>query len=201
MRNAFLMFGIALLAAVAALAAYYVVVDRGNDERLLARVHEDNELTRHELERMAKEQNGMREVLTKATAMSDSKSVAIRTDFVAATGSMKTAIAEYYLTNGKLPASNAELGLPAPGEYRGTSLKSATVTPQGAIELTFDAASGIDGGQIRLVPDVDRAGAMGIRWRCESADFAQIADLLPACVHTTTPAQGAQSISGVESKP
>lgn len=185
LRSTIMMFATTLLAVVAALVGYHYVFERGSREQILARMQEDREATRLALDRVTNEQADLRASLVKATRSGgamDERSQAIRGDFAAATGSMKTAIAEYYQTMGRLPASNVEIGLPAPGEYRGKSLKSATVA-NGVVELEFNADSGIDGGRIRLVPDLSRADAMGLQWRCESADFAQINDVLPACAY------------------
>jgi hypothetical protein len=102
-------------------------------------------------------------------------------DFAKATGGMKVAVAEYYMTMGKLPSSNAQAGLPAPTDYRGRTLRSATIGPTGAIVLVFDANSGKDGGRIRLIPDLAHANAMGVQWRCESPDYEYIRRILPTC--------------------
>jgi hypothetical protein len=102
-------------------------------------------------------------------------------DFSKAIGSIKVAVAEYYMNMGKLPASNAQVGIPAPGEYRGRTLQSATVGEGGVIELVFDANSGKAGGRIRLVPDLAHANAMGVQWRCESPDYRFVRRIIPTC--------------------
>ncbi len=183
-RSAIMTFANTLLAVVAALIVYHLVIERDGREKMLARMDADSAATRHELERVEKEQAGIRETLTRspvAATGADEKALLMRADFSAAAGSMKTAIAEYYATNAKLPSSNAEIGLPAPAEYRGKSLKSATVSAGGAIEFVFDAASGVDGGRIHLIPDLARVNAMGMQWRCETADFALIKRALADC--------------------
>jgi hypothetical protein len=186
-RTAVLMFANGVLAVVAALLVYHDVIDRDGRAQMAARMHDDNEATNRALERIASEQSGIRAALSKLPASAgaeDAGGTAVRGDFVSAAGSIKTAIAEFYLTNGRLPASNRELQLPEPPEYRGKSLKSATVTADGGVELVFDATSGMDGGRIRLVPDLAHANAMGLQWRCESPDFAQIKRIVPACEYT-----------------
>jgi len=105
----------------------------------------------------------------------------IREDFMQATSGMKVAIAEYYANMGKLPTRNSDTGLPAPMDYRGQSLRSATVGLNGVIELEFDARSGKDGGRIRLIPDTSHANAMGLSWRCETPDYPLIKRALPTC--------------------
>ena len=106
----------------------------------------------------------------------------MRQDLRAAAG-IKTAVAEFYVSMGKMPKDNAEAGLPAPDEYRGQTLRSATVNPDGSIDFEFDETSGKDGGHIRLVADLAHANAMGVQWRCESADYPDVASAIPNCAH------------------
>lgn len=199
LRIAAIMFANTLLAVVAGLLVYHYVIDRGGREQMLARMQEDSEATKRELDRLATEQARIRDTLTKspdAAAGADEKSLLIRTDFAAAAGSMKTAIAEFYMTNLRLPASNDDVGLPGPDQYRGKSLKSAAVSADGSIEFSFDAGSGVEGGRIRLIPDLSRANAMGIQWRCESVDYPLIKRALPACDYA--PGGAAQAVKIAE---
>ncbi|HTA65909.1 MAG TPA: pilin [Xanthomonadaceae bacterium] len=115
------------------------------------------------------------------TAAFDEGSLLMRDDLVVAIGRMKVAVAEYYNIYGKLPVRNRDAGLPEPDQYRGRTLRSASVGANGAIEFAFDARSGHDGGRVRLVPDTSHAAAMSIQWRCESADYPQIERVLPTC--------------------
>jgi len=107
----------------------------------------------------------------------------MREDFALAASSMKVAITEYWLSRGAMPASNAAAGLPDPAAYRGHTLRSATIGAGGAITFEFDARSGRDGGRVRLVPDLAATQAMGVQWRCETADFPLIGRALPACTY------------------
>lgn len=109
----------------------------------------------------------------------------ISEDFIKAASGMKVAIAEYYSNMGKLPQRNANAGLAEPGQYVGASLRSATVGPDGSIELVFDAKSGKDGGRIRLVPDMSHANAMGVSWRCETSDYPHIERAVPNCSYVS----------------
>lgn len=111
----------------------------------------------------------------------DRQRALVAEDFAKAAGSMKVAIAEYYMSTGKLPTSNKQSGLPDPEDYRGHTLLRATVRLDGAIEMTFDAHSGKAGGRIRLIPELAHANAMGVQWRCESPDYAQIRRIIPTC--------------------
>jgi type IV pilus assembly protein PilA len=156
-RNAAVIFATAMLAAAGALVAYFGFIDAG--ERESTRTRED----------------------ITATRQGDEPAMLLKTDFMAASGGIKTAVAEYYISMGKWPASNADAGLPAPDEYRGKSLRSASVAGDGSVTFTFDAASGVDGGRLRLIPDIAHANAMGVQWRCETGDYAWIKRALPAC--------------------
>ena len=104
----------------------------------------------------------------------------IRGDVVAM-ASARVAVAESFMTTGKMPTSNAEAGLPDAESYRGRSLRSANVLADGRIRLTFDRESGHDGGVIDLVPEVGHLDAMGVQWRCETRDYPQIIRAVPSC--------------------
>ncbi|HUD42980.1 MAG TPA: pilin [Dokdonella sp.] len=105
---------------------------------------------------------------------------AIRGDLIAIAG-VKTAVTEYHHVHGRMPASNAEAGLLDAQAYRGRSLRALSVGPGGRIELVFDALSGRDGGVIAFVPDLAAAGAVGVIWRCTTADYPRIVRTLPSC--------------------
>jgi hypothetical protein len=105
----------------------------------------------------------------------------LRADFIAASGRMQVAETEYYQERGKLPTRNQDAGLPAPDDYRGKTLRSAGIQPDGTIVFVFDAKSGVDGGRVRMVPDTSHVAAMSVQWRCESADYAQIQRVIPSC--------------------
>ena len=137
---------------------------------------------RVQLEKIASQQEQIRQALSQPrdALAGDRASLLMRQDLAAA-AAMRVAVAEYYASMGKMPATNAEAGLPAPDQYRGKSLRSATLLPGGRIELAFDAQSGIDGGRVLLVPDLAHANAMGIQWRCETPDYPLIQRAVPLC--------------------
>ena len=94
--------------------------------------------------------------------------------------SIKSPVAEFYLTTGKLPASNNDLNLPAAKKYAGQSILSAEVL-NGTIKLTFDEKSGKENGVIKLTPDVSQP-RMGIQWLCTSNSYEKISSWAPQCV-------------------
>lgn len=105
---------------------------------------------------------------------------AIRGDLIAI-ASVKTVVTEYYHVHGRMPASNAEAGLLDAQAYRGRSLRALSVGQGGRIELSFDALSGRDGGVIAFVPDLGAAEAVGVIWRCTTADYSRIVRTVPSC--------------------
>ncbi len=99
----------------------------------------------------------------------------------------KMAVAEALMSNGQAPASNAEAGLPVPSDMRGQSLRATYVQSDGRIVLEYDRQSGVDGGTVRLVPDVSLALRTGIlNWRCETDDYRTIEAFLPSCKYVGT---------------
>lgn len=178
MRKAAAVWTSALLLAAAALAAYRFLVVDEQQQRLSG-----------EIQALKQDQQRLRETLDQSqealAAAADEASLRIREDLQAVAG-MRVAIVEYYLTNGRMPAQQSDAGLPAPERYRGRTLRSATMAADGSIDLVFDAASGVDGGRIRFVADTTRAEAMGVRWRCETADYPQIKRVSPLCEYKPT---------------
>lgn len=100
----------------------------------------------------------------------------------ASASAMKIGVVEYYLSEGRWPANNGEVGLPAPEQYRGDALRAATVLPEGVIELRF-APPGQAVATVRLRADATNP-ALGVRWRCESPDYADIGRVLAACTYS-----------------
>ena len=105
---------------------------------------------------------------------------AIRGDLIAIAGA-KAAVTEYYHVHGRMPAGNAEAGLLDAQAYRGRSLRALSVGEGGRIDLSFDALSGRDGGIIAFVPDSGAAAAVGVVWRCTTADYPRIVRAVPSC--------------------
>ncbi|MBO9662829.1 pilin [Dokdonella sp.] len=176
MRTVAAVFASALLAAALVLVAYRFLIGDRQWQQLSGEVS----ALKDEQQRMRKTLDESHEALA---ASADEGSLRMREDLQAVAG-MRVAIVEYYQTNGKLPAQQADAGLPAPDRYRGKTLKSATVASDGSIDLVFDATSGVDGGRIRLVADTTQADAMGVRWRCETTDYPQIKRVSPLCEYT-----------------
>jgi type IV pilus assembly protein PilA len=93
----------------------------------------------------------------------------------------KTAVIEFYASEGSWPGSNASAGLASAATIIGGSVNSVGLTgTSGAIQVGFNAI-GDASGAIRLTP-TDNGGS--ISWNCSTTfDFA----LVPATCRTVTP--------------
>lgn len=93
---------------------------------------------------------------------------------------VKAIISQYAEVNGRLPASNRELGIPEPAAFNRTALVRLEVTTNGTIILTYNEKSGVANGAITLIPVIG-ASAGGMVWRCETASFKDIESWAPQC--------------------
>lgn len=179
MRHALITFFATLLGVVVALVAYQQY-QRWDGQRETARTATV----------VAKVDDQGRELDQKVAAEQRAIEL-IRADFVAAAAA-KVAVTESWLTMGRMPANNAEAGLPPAESYRGRSLKSAAVIADGRIRLTYDGESGRDNGVIDLIPELGASDAMGVQWRCETRDYPQIIRALPTCDYLAPAATATQ---------
>ena len=92
---------------------------------------------------------------TKRTHVSEGMSLA---------GAAKTAVAEYYASEGAWPASNADAGLAAAADIKGNAVVSVTVTTDGTITVVYNTKVE-SGDTLVLVPD-DATGS--ITWTCNT---------------------------------
>lgn len=77
-------------------------------------------------------------------------------------GGAKTAVTEYFSSQGALPTTNAEAGLPTASSINGGSVTSVTVGTGGVITVAFDATK-VGTGNITLTPNTS-SGA--VKWTC-----------------------------------
>ena len=169
MRHALITIFAAFIGVIAALFAFYSFRDAAEAR---ARAAAD-------AEQQAKLEQGRQ--LRERTLAEERALAAIISDFSAVSG-VRLAIAEFYMSNGRMPATNAEVGLPAPETYKGQSLVSVKVGDGGTMLLTFDVASGVEGGVIEWQPDLAGLESMGLQWHCQTHDYPQIVRALPNCV-------------------
>jgi serine/threonine protein kinase len=95
---------------------------------------------------------------------------------------VKTAVAEYLMSMGKLPNTNAELGLPDPSAYQSTLLESLSVLSGGLIVAKLSRKAVAGGGTIYLKPTANPAVGF-IEWQCVSPDLGPIARIAQGCVY------------------
>ncbi len=168
MRHAAITFLASLLGAAIALLAFHLY--RNWDEQ---RLQQSRATVVAEVDQQGRELD--------ANIAAEQRSIELIRADVVAMASAKVAVAESFLTIGKMPANNAAAGLPAAETYRGRSLRSAQVVADGRIRLTFDSESGHDGGIIELIPEVGQLDSMGVQWHCETRDYPQIIRAVPSC--------------------
>lgn len=168
MRSALITFFACFLGMLAALLVYHQYrkydaarVEAAKDAELQARIEQGRKLA---------EQTLAQQFATQA----------MRNDIVAASMA-RVSVSEFYMSNGRMPANNAEAGLAEADSFRGQSLISLTVTDQGQVKLVFDALSGVDGGTVEWHPDLAGIESMGLQWECLSHDYPQISTILHGC--------------------
>ena len=74
----------------------------------------------------------------------------------------KTAISEYFSSQGTLPTNNTQAGLATSEDISGNSVDNVNIDANGAIVITFSTPA-IDGSQLELRPST---GAGKIVWDC-----------------------------------
>jgi type IV pilus assembly protein PilA len=82
----------------------------------------------------------------------------------------KTAVSEFFASNGSLPSTNASAGLSQPQSISGNDVGSVEVGDEGVITVTFSSATAdIDGSTLLLTPDTVSGG---VTWNCTGGDLA-----------------------------
>ena len=77
----------------------------------------------------------------------------------------KTAVGEYFASNGTLPTNNTQAGLATSTSLKGNSVKSVSVGTNGLITVAF-SGNPINSSTLFLTPTTS---AGGIKWSCSSA--------------------------------
>lgn len=76
----------------------------------------------------------------------------------------KTAVSEFFASNGGLPNNNVSAGLALSTSIKGNDVGSVEVLTSGVIEVTFSSQSAaIDGSTIRLTPTIEDGA---VKWDC-----------------------------------
>ncbi|MFK7824624.1 MAG: pilin [Oligoflexales bacterium] len=92
---------------------------------------------------------------------------------------IKNHVMEYYMTTGKLPSTNNDLGIAPPEQFKSESLVSLEVSKGGIITLTFDRKSGVKNGIIQFSPKVRET--MNPQWACTTPSYQKISSYYPQC--------------------
>jgi type IV pilus assembly protein PilA len=80
----------------------------------------------------------------------------------------KTAVSEYWATNGSFPSANSSVGLPPSASITGNAVRSVAVGANGLITITYNSKVQ-SGGTLMLSPV---AGSGGIQWKCKAGTVA-----------------------------
>lgn len=99
---------------------------------------------------------------------------------LATTGMLRTQIAEYYASEGKLPTNNQEVGFEPEEVYRDANLRGVSLQADGRLVLVFNRNSGVDGGVVVLKP---KTLNYAISFECMTPDYAFIAQVKPDCLY------------------
>ena len=92
----------------------------------------------------------------------------------------KTAVARYWVKNGRPPSSNEQVGLEEGSSYRTTNLRSMEIVPGGTIVFTFAGSKLGPPGEVRFVPDSTGLMQDVVKWNCVTATYKN----LPDCAYT-----------------
>ena len=77
----------------------------------------------------------------------------------------KTAVSEFFASNGRLPGSNASAGIGTAASIQGNSVRSVTVGASGVIQIMFSTTGDakISGDVLALIPSTLTDG---VKWAC-----------------------------------
>ena len=100
---------------------------------------------------------------------------------IVAAQSVKLGATEYFLSEGKWPANNKSMGLPAAESFQTDTLQSVSIEPfeKSARILVKFVNESRTGQQIMMIANVSGAGQ--VTWTCVSPDVKDIQDIVPSC--------------------
>lgn len=101
---------------------------------------------------------------------------------IASTSMFKVAVTEFYLTEGKLPFSNNQIGFGAPSEYGSDAVRSIGISAGGTITVNLNEklAASSTTTEITLQPQLTKDGRIG-KWQCSSNATRDIQEMLASC--------------------
>lgn len=93
---------------------------------------------------------------------------------IAATG--KTAVARYWVKNGRPPNSNEDVGLEEPTAYHEGALRTMDVDPGGRIIFEFGPSPSGPAGRVILIPDSTQILQDVLKWNCNTPSYKNLVD-------------------------
>jgi len=95
-------------------------------------------------------------------------------------GSMfKTALTEYFMSNGQWPKNHGDSGLAAPESYSGGAVKSISVADEGIVIITLNEKFET-GAKIKLIPEAN-AQSYVVEWHCTTEGSKALKRQLSVC--------------------
>jgi len=104
---------------------------------------------------------------------------ALVADAIARGAMFKTALAEYFMTNGQWPKTHEESGLAKPESYAGGAVSSISVGDKGVVVIVLNDKIEA-GGKIKLIPEANPESYV-INWHCGSEGSQALKRHLPDC--------------------
>ncbi len=98
---------------------------------------------------------------------------------VTLTNRARLKVRNYYKMSKSLPESASDVGAGRAESYTGESLIRMDIKDGGIVVLTYDAKSGVEGGEITYSPNIQDEYFVG--WNCETYDYPEISKILPNC--------------------
>ena len=86
------------------------------------------------------------------------------TEGLALASGAKTAVTEFYSSQGTWPSSNTEAGLAAASDIKGDSVNSVTVAASGVITAVMNSTK-VASGNLVLTPTASASGG-SVEWKC-----------------------------------
>lgn len=104
---------------------------------------------------------------------------ALVADAIARGSMFKTALAEYFMSNGQWPKNHAESGMAKPESYAGGAVSNISIEGKGVVIITLNDKIET-GAKIKLIPEANEQSYM-INWHCSSEGSEALKRHLPAC--------------------
>lgn len=135
------------------------------------------EITREFDESISRSMEGARDAMQREAELANRR--ALVADGLMRASLHKLAVAESYLSNGRLPSTPQEAGLSDARSYAAGAVISIALDPDGSIGIRYGEPFA-PGAEIRLRPAGDPERGM-IEWQCESSGFEQAAWVPASC--------------------